>query len=189
VRWFLGYNLDEPLPEHSSLSRIRARYGLEIFRRFFDAILVQCQQVGLVWGKELYFDSTEVQANAAYSSLTPRFAVEAREHARERREAEEVLQAKEAVEAHLEALFADADAPHSQEVQPTFGESGDLAVAPAPATAAVATRSAWTGCARMSPPRRTGRPCASAKSGWNRSLPRRRTGTAYAASAYGASGE
>jgi transposase len=134
VRWFLGYNLDEPLPEHSSLSRIRARYGLEIFRRFFDAILVQCQQVELVWGKELYFDSTEVQANAAYSSLTPRFAVEAREHARERREAEEALQVKEAVEAHLEALFADADAPHSQEVQPTYGESGDLAAAPAPAT-------------------------------------------------------
>src|SRR5262245_21402789 len=27
VRWFLGYNLDEPLPDPSSLTRIRARYG------------------------------------------------------------------------------------------------------------------------------------------------------------------
>ena len=28
LRWFLGYTLDEPLPDHSSLTRIRARYGL-----------------------------------------------------------------------------------------------------------------------------------------------------------------
>ncbi|MGO8950743.1 MAG: transposase [Ktedonobacterales bacterium] len=37
VRWYLGYNLDEPLPDHSSLTRIRLRYGLEVFRRFFEA--------------------------------------------------------------------------------------------------------------------------------------------------------
>lgn len=35
VRWYLGYNLDEPLPDHSSLTRIRTRYGLDSFRRFF----------------------------------------------------------------------------------------------------------------------------------------------------------
>ena len=63
VRWYLGYNLDEALPDHSSLTRIRARYGLEVFRRFFEAIVEQCQQAGLVWGRELYFDATQVQAN------------------------------------------------------------------------------------------------------------------------------
>ena len=56
VRWFLGDNLDEPLPDHSSLSRIRTRSGLAVFRRFFDAIVEQCQQAGLVWGKELSVD-------------------------------------------------------------------------------------------------------------------------------------
>src|SRR6266576_6298424 len=35
VRWYLGYDLGDPLPDHSSLSRIRTRYGLDIFRRFF----------------------------------------------------------------------------------------------------------------------------------------------------------
>ncbi|HJT55368.1 MAG TPA: transposase [Ktedonobacteraceae bacterium] len=55
VRWYLGYNLDEPLPDHSSLTRIRERYGVEVFRRFFEAIVERCQAVGLVWGKELYF--------------------------------------------------------------------------------------------------------------------------------------
>src|SRR5437764_7019938 len=79
VRWYLGYDLNEPLPDHSSLTRIRERYGVGIFRRFFDAIVEQCQQEKLVWGKELYIDSTQVNANADLDSLTPRFAVEARE--------------------------------------------------------------------------------------------------------------
>jgi transposase len=77
VRWYLGYDLGEPLPDHSSLTRIRERYGVDIFRRFFEQIVEQCQQEGLVWGKELYFDGTKVAANAGKESLTPRFAVEA----------------------------------------------------------------------------------------------------------------
>src|SRR5262249_24772693 len=48
VRWFLGFNLDEPLPDHSSLTRMRTRYGPEVFRRFFEVIVEQCQQAGLV---------------------------------------------------------------------------------------------------------------------------------------------
>jgi len=71
VRWYVGYDLDEPLPDHSTLSKVRLRYGLEVFRRFFDAIIEQCQQARLVWGKELYFDSTQVHANADLDSLTP----------------------------------------------------------------------------------------------------------------------
>jgi transposase len=77
VRWYVGYNLDEPLPDHSSLTRIRERYGVEVFRRFFEAIVERCQAAGLVWGKELYFDGTKVQANASLDSVKPRFAVEA----------------------------------------------------------------------------------------------------------------
>ena len=41
VLWYLGYDLGEPLPDHSSLTRIRERYGVEVFRRFFDAIVEQ----------------------------------------------------------------------------------------------------------------------------------------------------
>jgi transposase len=58
VLWYLGYDLGEPLPDHSTLSKIRQRYGLEVFRRFFEAIVQQCQEANLVWGKELYFDSS-----------------------------------------------------------------------------------------------------------------------------------
>src|SRR5260370_791970 len=90
VRWYVGYDLDEPLPDHSTLSKIRQRYGLEVFRRFFESIVEQCRQAKLVWGQELYFDSTQVNANADLDSLAPRFAVEARE----------------AIQEHLAALFA-----------------------------------------------------------------------------------
>ena len=98
VRWYLGYDLNEALPDHSSLTKIRNRYGVEVFRRFFDAIVEQCQQEKLVWGKELYIDSTQVNANADLDSLTPRFAVEARE----------------AIGEHLAALFPPEPPPLEQ---------------------------------------------------------------------------
>ena len=78
LRWYLGYDLYEPLPDHSSLTRIRERYGLPVFRRFFDRIVEKCVESGLVWGEELFVDSTTIRANAAKGALVPRWAV--REH-------------------------------------------------------------------------------------------------------------
>src|SRR6266567_1033312 len=77
ILWYLGYDLGQALPDHSSLTRIRERYGVEVFRRFFEKIVELCQQADLVWGRELYIDSTKVQANASRDSVKPRFAVEA----------------------------------------------------------------------------------------------------------------
>lgn len=76
VRWYLGYDLDEPLPDHSSMTRIRDRYGIDIFRRFFERVVDWCQREGLVWGKELYADATLVEADADRDKMLPRFAVE-----------------------------------------------------------------------------------------------------------------
>ena len=47
-RWYLGYVLDEPLPDHSSLTRIRQRLGVDIFERFFERVVDLCQEAGLV---------------------------------------------------------------------------------------------------------------------------------------------
>ncbi len=77
LRWYLGYDLNEPLPDHSSLTRIRERYGLLTFRRFFERIVEECVKAGLVWGEELFFDATKVEANASMGSRIPRFAAEA----------------------------------------------------------------------------------------------------------------
>src|SRR3712207_6689924 len=108
LRWYLGYDLAEPLPDHSSLTRIRERYGLDVFRRFFEHIVDLCQEAGLVWGKELYFDATKVEANASLDSLRPRFAVEA----------------------HLAHLFAGAEA---DSLAPNVDEEGQEAQLPWPA--------------------------------------------------------
>jgi len=71
VRWYLGYDLQEPLPEHSSLTRIRDRLGLEVFRSFFERVVEECIEAGLVWGEELFFDATKVEANAAPRRAPP----------------------------------------------------------------------------------------------------------------------
>ena len=77
LRWYLGYDLAERLPDHSTLTRLRQRYGLDVFRRFFEQIVERCLAAGLVWGDELYVDATRVAANASLAPLRPRFAVEA----------------------------------------------------------------------------------------------------------------
>lgn len=69
LRWYVGYDLHEMLPDHSSLTRIRERYGLEVFRNFFERIVGMCIEAGLVRGEELFFD-------AAVDSLAPRWFVE-----------------------------------------------------------------------------------------------------------------
>ena len=71
-RWYISYDLNEPVPNHSSLTYIRKRFGLEVFQRFFEHIVELCIEAGLVWGKELYFDGTLVPGNASMDSLVPR---------------------------------------------------------------------------------------------------------------------
>jgi transposase len=107
LRWYLGYDFDEPLPDHSSLTRIRDRYGREVFRRFFDRVVELCQEAGLVWGKELIFDAMQVQANADVDSLVPRFFLHAK------------------AEAHVETLFAEDGpvAPPGVEEEPHPAET------------------------------------------------------------------
>jgi transposase len=80
MRWYAGYNMDEPLPDHSSLSKMRARLGLPVFRRFFEAITEQSIKAGLVRGDELIFDATKVRANASMDSLIPRLQLLTEEH-------------------------------------------------------------------------------------------------------------
>ena len=66
---FLGYNIDEPLPWHSTLSRTRQLLGEAVFRQLFQQVLRQCIDKGMVAGKRQAVDSVFVKANAALSSL------------------------------------------------------------------------------------------------------------------------
>src|SRR4051812_1439152 len=66
---FLGYNIDEPLPWHSTLSRTRQLLGPTVFKQLFRQVLQQCIDKGIVAGRCQAVDSVFVKANAALSSL------------------------------------------------------------------------------------------------------------------------
>ena len=67
--WFLDYDLDDNIPNHSVLSKARARWGVDTFRSFFERIVWQCVQVGLVDGSKLFMDSSNIQADASNNSV------------------------------------------------------------------------------------------------------------------------
>lgn len=46
--WFLGYVLDDQIPNHSVLSKARTRWGIDAFKHFFELIVYQCVDAGLV---------------------------------------------------------------------------------------------------------------------------------------------
>jgi transposase len=68
--FFIGYNIDEPLPWHSTLSRTRQLYGEELFKQLFRDVLKQCIDKGMVAGRRQVMDSVAVKANAGMDSLT-----------------------------------------------------------------------------------------------------------------------
>ena len=67
--WFLDYDLDSEIPNHSVLSKARNRWGVEAFRHLFERIVWQCAEAGLVDGSKLFMDSSLVQADASNNSV------------------------------------------------------------------------------------------------------------------------
>lgn len=65
-RWFLGYGIEDKIPDASVIwqNRIRRFNGTDIPRQIFDEILRQAIDHKLVDGKILYSDSTHLKANA-----------------------------------------------------------------------------------------------------------------------------
>src|SRR6478735_1838993 len=69
ILFFIGYNIDEPLPWHSTLSRTRQLYGEDIFRELFKRALKVCIDKGMVSGRRQAVDSVYVKANASMDSI------------------------------------------------------------------------------------------------------------------------
>lgn len=67
--YFIGYDIDEPLPWHSTLSRTRQLYGESLFKQLFKQVLKQCIDKGMVAGRRQAMDSAPVKANASMDSL------------------------------------------------------------------------------------------------------------------------
>jgi transposase len=67
--WFLGYGLDDQIPDHSVLSKARARWGKDAFEKFFTRTIAQCVQARLVDGRKLHVDSSLIDADASRDSV------------------------------------------------------------------------------------------------------------------------
>jgi transposase len=70
IRWFAGYRLDERLPDHSSLTKIRQRWGDERFKKIFQKTVHCCVDAGLVSGETVHIDATLIRADVSWESLT-----------------------------------------------------------------------------------------------------------------------
>jgi transposase len=67
--WFLGYGLNDPIPDHSVLSKARARWGTEVFRKLFVRTIAACLAAGLVDGKKIHVDGSLIAAHASTDSV------------------------------------------------------------------------------------------------------------------------
>ena len=69
ILYFIGYDIDEELPWHSTISRTRQLFGEEVFKELFQKVLIQCIDKGMVAGKRQAIDSVLIKANASMDSL------------------------------------------------------------------------------------------------------------------------
>jgi transposase len=76
--WFLGFDLDSAVPDHSVLSKARTRWGEEVFKGLFERVVGQCVQAGLVDGTKIFVDSSLIEANASNSSIVDTGSLKAR---------------------------------------------------------------------------------------------------------------
>ena len=68
-RWFIGYDIDEDIFDHSAISKNLKRFGAYLFKEMFDRSVRQCIRNGLVGGKLVHIDSTTVKADASVKSV------------------------------------------------------------------------------------------------------------------------
>ena len=72
LRSFLGFDMSEATPDHSSLSRIRTRLDVEVHQDVFTFVLKVLAEKGLLRGRTIGVDATTLEANAALRSIVRR---------------------------------------------------------------------------------------------------------------------
>lgn len=70
LRFFIDYDIDEKVPDHSTICKTRQRIPSEIFEDVFNHILLLCVKEGLVDGTFQSIDSAYISANASIDRLT-----------------------------------------------------------------------------------------------------------------------
>ena len=72
IRWFIGYALPGPLPDHSSLTRIRQRWGAERFRQLFERMAQARIAAKIATGEIVHVDASLIRANVNWESIARR---------------------------------------------------------------------------------------------------------------------
>jgi transposase len=108
-RWFLGYDFDEQIPNHSVLSKARARFGPEVFESFFRRSIDLCREAGLLDEGPVYVDSTLIQAAASTDSMAKR---------------EEVVQPPLSIEEYVRRLYEENGPSEDESEPPPVGPGG-----------------------------------------------------------------
>jgi transposase len=72
IRWFCGYGLHETLPDHSSLTRIRQRWGAERFRRIFERTVRAGLEARIAKAEIVHVDASLIRADVSWESLVAR---------------------------------------------------------------------------------------------------------------------
>src|SRR5215218_438602 len=80
ILFFLGYDLGEELPWHSTISRTRQLYGEEVFKELFSKLLSLCVNKGMLSGRRQAIDSAYIKANASMDSLVEKQIIEDGQH-------------------------------------------------------------------------------------------------------------
>ncbi len=75
--YFIDYDIDEPLPWHSTISRTRNTLPDALFEEAFERVLALCVKSGLVLGLTQAIDSAYIKANASLDSLEKKMPAEA----------------------------------------------------------------------------------------------------------------
>jgi hypothetical protein len=72
IRWSCGYGLHETLPDHSSLTRIRQRWGAERFRRIFERTMRACLAARIAQAEIVHIDASLIRTDVSWESLVAR---------------------------------------------------------------------------------------------------------------------
>lgn len=73
IRWFCGFGLTERLPDHSSLTRIRQRWGEQRFRRIFERTVEACVSAKIAKGEVVHIDASLIRADVSWEALATRW--------------------------------------------------------------------------------------------------------------------
>ena len=72
MREFLRLGTTEPVPDHSWLSKTRARLPLEVHEAVFAWVLERLAEHGLIKGDRIGVDASTMEANAALRAIVRR---------------------------------------------------------------------------------------------------------------------